>query len=344
MHLMKHLKILILEDSADDVHLICRELTRSGMSYTPTVVNQREEFELALETKPDIILSDHSLPRFNSIEALKIYQEVQSRLDLFAPFILVTGAVSEEFAVQCIKAGADDYILKDRLKRLPSSIHNAVEKARIDAERRQYLKNVIANEAMLRHAEHLAHLGSWEADLLTAVHKWSDESFRLYGYQPGEVQPGYDLFISHIHPDDVEGLKNSLELALAKLDEYEHSYRIVDKNGQQKYVTSKLVITRDSEGKPVHLRGFLLDITQQKEYIRRIELQNTKLKEIAWIQSHGVRAPLARIMGLVNIIHSGEAKDETDRILNFILESVGELDTLVREVVRKTEGLTYEGC
>src|SRR5690606_14845924 len=118
----KFLKILILEDSQDDADMIQRELKKAGILFKATVVNKRQDFEDALQQiQPDVILSDHSLPQFNSIEALKLYKQYKDALNLSAPFILITGSVSEEFSVQCIKGGADDYILKDRLKRLPAS-------------------------------------------------------------------------------------------------------------------------------------------------------------------------------------------------------------------------------
>jgi PAS domain S-box-containing protein len=336
------MKILILEDSAEDVSLIERELLRAGMSFQTSVVNQRDEFEKALEVfRPDVILSDHSLPRFNSVEALKIYKTAQTKFNLAAPFILVTGAVSEEFAVQCIREGANDYILKDRLKRLPASIVSAIEKARIDAERIRYFNEIIANEAMLRQGQHLAKLGSWQADLITGENKWSDENFRLLGYAPGEITPNFKTFTECVHPDDVETLHLSLAEALTTVSEYENQFRIIHKDGSIKFISSKFIIQRDEDGQPSKLQGFLLDITEQKKYVQKIEAQNAKLKEIAWIQSHGVRAPLARILGLINLITTHhDINTDLNQILTLIVESVEELDNLVRSVVRKTEEIT----
>ncbi|HEU5292063.1 MAG TPA: PAS domain-containing protein [Cyclobacteriaceae bacterium] len=335
----KILKILILEDSPDDVDLIERELQRAGMSFSSMVVNKREDYENALtEIKPDVILSDHSLPRFNSIEAFKVFKDIQSRLNLAAPFILITGAVSEEFAVQCIKAGVDDYILKDRLKRLPACITNALEKAQIEADRRKFLNEVFASETMLRQAELLANFGSWQTDLVTGISKWSDGSFRLYGFEPGEVEPGYERFFLHVHKDDADKLKKDLEYAVSNLDEFVGKYRIITKTGEVKYVDSKFIVIRGSDHKPIKLIGFLHDITSQTEYIQKIEAKNAKLKEIAWIQSHEVRAPLARVMGLMNIIQSHKKSGtDTNAVLNLIFESIKDLDVVVRSVVRKTE-------
>src|SRR5258706_3945950 len=159
----KALKILMLEDSQEDVYLIERELERGGILFDAHVVDTKDEFEHSLyHLSPHVILADHSLPNFNSIEALKIYQQYQSETKLIVPFILITGSVSEEFAAQCIKAGADDYILNDRVKRLPASILSALEKTRIENERLSFLNEIISNEAMMREAEQLAHFGSWQ--------------------------------------------------------------------------------------------------------------------------------------------------------------------------------------
>lgn len=132
----KKLKILLLEDDEDDVFFIEQELLKAGFKFVHLVVDTKSEFKKALESfHPDVILSDHALPTFNSAEALKLYQQQKEKNNLTAPFILVTGAVSEEFAVQCIKNGASDYILKDRLKRLPSAINSALEKQRTELEK-----------------------------------------------------------------------------------------------------------------------------------------------------------------------------------------------------------------
>jgi CheY-like chemotaxis protein len=118
----RSVKILLLEDNPSDVELLKYELKHSGMSFDIKVVDSREAYLNALKDfRPEVILSDHSLPSFNSIEALAL-----ARQKSMVPFILVTGTVSEEFAVSCMKAGATDYILKASLKRLPSAIENAL--------------------------------------------------------------------------------------------------------------------------------------------------------------------------------------------------------------------------
>lgn len=127
------LKILMLEDLQDDVGLIERILRKQGISFVTTRVDTQKEFIDALESfNPDVILSDHALPQFNSLEALRICQ----KMEINVPFILVTGTVSEEFAVSCLKQGADDYVLKSNLVRLPSAIQNAIRQRLQESKRK----------------------------------------------------------------------------------------------------------------------------------------------------------------------------------------------------------------
>lgn len=122
--MIQKIKILHLEDIKTDAEIVTSKL-KTTFAFEKLLVNTRIDFENALiQFVPDVILCDHSLPAFNSIEALRIVRERGLRI----PFILVTGAVSEEFAVKIIQQGADDYILKDRLERLPNAVLSCLQK------------------------------------------------------------------------------------------------------------------------------------------------------------------------------------------------------------------------
>jgi len=152
---MGSLKILILEDIPEDAGLVERILRKDGLSFTLSRVDTRDEFIASLrDFEPDVILSDHSLPQFNSAEALKICR----RAGLQIPFILVTGTVSEEFAVNCLKMGADDYVLKANLTRLPSAIITALRK-REDEEKRKVAEKTLRqqNEELIKINRELDH-------------------------------------------------------------------------------------------------------------------------------------------------------------------------------------------
>jgi two-component system sensor histidine kinase UhpB len=135
----RSLKILHLEDLSADAEMVDRVLRKAQFQFERKLVLDRPDFVRALQDfNPDIILSDHSLPAFNSLEALRITREC----GISVPFILVTATVSEEYAVNMIKEGASDYILKDRLERLPNAVQNALDKYSLAAERK------LADEAL----------------------------------------------------------------------------------------------------------------------------------------------------------------------------------------------------
>jgi signal transduction histidine kinase len=130
----KQLKILMLEDRADDAFLVERILSRSDIKFISERVDSREEFVRAIrDFGPDVVLSDHGLPSFNSREALKISQKELPG----SPFILVTGTMSDENAIACLREGADDYILKSNLSRLPAAVLRAIKARKLERLKRE---------------------------------------------------------------------------------------------------------------------------------------------------------------------------------------------------------------
>ena len=146
-------RILILEDEAWDAELAQRLLVSAGLNLVAVVVDTKASFiEQMAAFRPDIILSDYHLPGFSGQEALKIAQELYPDI----PFIIWSGVLGDEAAVELIKQGATDYVLKDRPARLPSAILRALA----EVEQRARLANL---EDQLLQAQRLASLGQLEA-------------------------------------------------------------------------------------------------------------------------------------------------------------------------------------
>ena len=146
-------RILILEDEAWDAEMAQRILADAGLSFTAVVVDTRASFiEQMAVFRPDIILSDYHLPGFSGQEALKIAQELYPDI----PFIIWSGVLGDEAAVELIKLGATDYVLKDRPARLPSVILRALA----EVEQRARLAHL---EDQLLQAQRLASLGQLAA-------------------------------------------------------------------------------------------------------------------------------------------------------------------------------------
>lgn len=141
------LKILLLEDSRIDAEIIQRMLLKEINNCAFSLAMNKTDFLNALdEFAPDVILSDNSLLQFNASEALKIVRQ----RSLHTPFILITGTVSEEYAATIIKQGADDYILKDRMVRLPASIETALRYRQVEKEKQEAAEQLKHSEENYR--------------------------------------------------------------------------------------------------------------------------------------------------------------------------------------------------
>lgn len=133
MTLNRPLRILQLEDQLADAELILYELKRSGYELSSLRVETQADYLIALETTPDVILADYSLPQFDALQALTLLQE--HGYDI--PFIVITGNVSEEAAVETMQRGAADYLLKDRLSRLGQALERALQRKELRDDQRR---------------------------------------------------------------------------------------------------------------------------------------------------------------------------------------------------------------
>ncbi|MGA2248454.1 MAG: response regulator [Verrucomicrobiota bacterium] len=127
------LKVLIAEDSPDDADLLVAQLRRDGFDPVWKRVEEEKDFLRELEKRPDVVLSDYSMPQFSGLRAAELTR--QSGLNI--PFLLVSGTVGEDAAVDAMKHGATDYLLKDRMGRLGSAVERALEEKRLFDERRR---------------------------------------------------------------------------------------------------------------------------------------------------------------------------------------------------------------
>ena len=141
------LRLLVFEDNREDVELLLRVLRQAGFEVASDVVTTIEELERHLKADPyDVVLSDYRMPGTNGMEAFEIVRARATDL----PFILVTGCLGDETAVECLKQGVSDYVLKDRPARLPSAIHRALEEKRLREERRRAEEALRQSEEQLR--------------------------------------------------------------------------------------------------------------------------------------------------------------------------------------------------
>lgn len=219
----------MLEDSEWDAGLIQREIKKAGIDFEAKVVNNKVDYQNALGSyEPDVIVSDHSLPDFSSSEAFKIYK--QSKLNV--PFILVTGTVSEEFAVLSLKQGVDDYVLKSNLIRLPPSILHALKTKKVEIEKQRSQEDLLKSEIQIRNfATHLNNVLEEErARISREIHDELGQQLTGIKMSLGICKGQFDFPVSMIEKInsilvDIDGTINTLkkiatELRPAILDSY----------------------------------------------------------------------------------------------------------------------------
>src|SRR3954471_19642589 len=174
------LHLLLIEDNPADAALITYELRRSGLEHELRCVVRKADFLREMRKEPlDAILSDFSMPEFNALDALSAVQS--DGVDV--PFILVTGSQSEEVAVECIKRGVDDYILKSSLKRLPSALLSSIQKRRAEKNKDEAEDRIREQAALLNKARDAIIV----MDLKGAIGFWNQSAERLYGWTAEEI-------------------------------------------------------------------------------------------------------------------------------------------------------------
>lgn len=163
---------------------------------------------------------------------------------------------------------------------------------------------------------------------------------KLFGYRAQEEVNTSNSWHSKIHDKDAEKAWNYIKSVLndKNVNQWKQEYRLIKHTGEIAFVIDRGFIIRDESGRPLRSVGATLDVTESRKQFEKIKLQNEQLREIAWLQSHVIRAPLARIMGLIYLIEEDNLGDNSMKdILNWIIESAHELDEVIKNITDKTE-------
>jgi PAS domain S-box-containing protein len=274
------LRVLQVEDAESDAALMIRLLERSGYIVHAERVEDAEEMRQALARDDwDVVTADYQLPQFDAAGALRILQE--SKRDI--PFIVVSGAIGEDRAVEMMRAGAQDYVLKDRIARLAPAIQRETREARSRRERRLAEERFREREEWLALAVGVTQLGMFDFYPQSRRLILSESGQRHFGLPP-DAETSYDAIIGGLHPDDRERIVGLLRKALDPKSggEYSADYRAIGLTDQvERWLSAQGRVFFDPEGKPIRFVGVTMDITDRK----RLEEQFAKRKN--WRVSAG---------------------------------------------------------
>lgn len=255
------LRILLLEDNIADAELIQRAVKKSPILCQFRHVSNREEFLQALDDEvPDLILSDNTLPQYNATEALQL---VRARFP-HLPFILITGTVSEEYAASIIKQGADDYILKDRLIRLPSAIEAALKQRRAEKEIADY-RYALDHSAIVAITDQKGVI-LYANDNFCTISKYDKEE--LLGHDHRIINSAY-------HPAEYI---RELWVTIAHGKIWRGEFRNRAKDGTYYWVDTTIIPFLNEKGKPYQYLSIRIDITARKKAEKELQESNERFK------------------------------------------------------------------
>ena len=283
------LRILYLEDDPQDVTLVLRELGKTDLAVTVRHVATRETYTSALqEFAPDLVLSDHGLPTFDSQSALAILKNRSPEV----PFIVVSGTLGEERAIEILKGGATDYVLKDRLSRLWPAVRRALDEAAERAERKRAESALRESEERYTLAVRGTRDGLWDWDLRKGEIYLSPHWKEMVGYQEHEIGTTPVEWLGRVHPEESDRLGVQLRAHLeGRTPHFELEHRLRHRDGSYRWVLARGLAVR-SGGQDAHrIAGSLTDISGRKRAEEEL-LQNaffdrlTSLPNRALLENH----------------------------------------------------------
>ena len=294
------LRILLLEDNVHDAELIQELLEADHFVCDVIRVQTRSEFIAGLDNPGiELILADYKLPSFDGLSALNL--ALEARPDL--PFIFVSGSLGEDVAIEAVKIGATDYVVKSRLSRLVPSVQRALREARERNERKKAEEAFRRSEMYLAEAQRLSRTGSFGWDPASGKIYWSDETYRIFECDPA-VQPTVQLVLDRTHPDDRTGLLQIIDRASIERAEFTAEHRVLRADGSVKHVRAVAHPSTGEDPESFVFVGAVMDITERKraeeerERLRQLEAdlayinRVSMMGELAASLAHEIKQPI----------------------------------------------------
>ncbi len=333
------LKILFVEDVMSDAELIWHEIEKKNISFSKVLVDTRDNYlENMKDFEPDIIISDYKLPQFDGMAALLL----RNKLAPLTPFILVTGSINEEVAVDFIKAGADDYILKENLSRLVPAITASINKIKLANEKKTAEDELQKSELRLQKAQFIAHVGNWELDLSSKLIWSSDEALRIYGFDKRSHEIPLELIKKSPLPEYRALLDETLDRLLKYNEPYEVEFNIMRaSDGAIRSIYSKAELVVAPDGEHATIIGVIQDITDRKkneeELIRaKVKAEESDKLKTAFLHniSHEIRTPMNAIVGFSTLLGDPEVDERSRKsYIDVIMQSSNHLLSIITDIV-----------
>ncbi len=330
--MLQPLRILFVEDNPQDTELALRELRRAGYLPEWSRVETEDTYLAALHPGWDIILSDFRMPQFDGLQALHLL--LKKGLDI--PFIIVSGTIGEETAVEAIKQGATDYLLKDRLARLGPAVKQAMAQNRVRLERKRAEDALQENENRFRQLVENINEVMWMTNPARSKFLYVSPAFvQIWGRSCEELVHTPEVWHESIHPEDRARIRGAAMVKTITGD-YNEAYRIVRPDGTVRWIRDKAYPVKDESGQVHRIVGVAEDITDRKQLeekfllAQRMEAIGTLAGGIA----HDFNNILSGIVGFNSLARQAAANNpELLEYLDEIARAGSRAADLVRQIL-----------
>jgi len=331
---MDRISILHIEDNPDDAELVLYEITSAGVEADYTRVDNEQSFLYHLKNSDvDIILADYNLPSYDGVTALKYCNKIYPDI----PFILVSGTLGEEIAVQMLKYGANDYILKQSLTRLVPAIIQALEQQSLKIQKLKAEADLKRSEEKYRKIFDNVQDVFYQIDMQGLISEISPSIFRLAGYRREELIG----VSSSVFYYDISERAILLDKISKEGEVWDHEVRFKTKTGHIKYTSINAHLLFDSMGQHVGIEGSLRDIDERKHF--EIQLKESKEKaeesdrlKTAFLHniSHEIRTPMNAIVGFSSLLGVYYTNPEMQAsFVTTIQDSSNQLLSIINDIV-----------
>lgn len=322
-------KILVVEDNLGDFILVEDYLIEEIVQPELTHAKDFKQAKACLSDTAnhfDVILLDLSLPDKSGEELISEILAIANK----TPILVLTGFSDLNFAIKSLSLGISDYLIKENIS--PTALYKSII---YNIERFKFVHAIQESEKKYSELFHLSPIPMWVYDLETlAFLDVNTAAIDHYGYS---FEDFLSMTIAEIRPkEDLPKLQVALkESKNTKNYKFKDHFRHIKKNGDLILVEIRSNYI-DFKGAKAELI-LATDITEQVRYIEEIEDQNKRLKEIAWVQSHVVRAPLARIMALIDLLKDQDlTESEREEMHKNIIISAHEMDEIIKDITLKS--------
>lgn len=330
--------ILLIEDNPGDAHLVEIYLKSSSIKHE---LYKAESFFEGMETLAnhdiDIVILDLSLPDISGFKTLSRYMEKYPRV----PVIVMTGMNNEIIGNQAIKAGAQDFLVKEQFdgKLLGRSIRYSLQRFKTQLKLEETAKNLSISEQRNIEAQEMAKFGNWEMDIVSSAMKWTDEVYRIFGFQPNSIQPTLSDYLEYVHIEDRGKVEDFFDDVVKDGQLHKVEHRIVISGRNFKYVALQAKVNFDNITQKILLVGGIQDITERKlsEKLiieKNISSKTSKMKEEALMEmSFHIRTPMSSVVNLLYLLENTTATLQQRELLDGLKTSVDDLSIMINNML-----------